>query len=136
MLNLLHELGPRLSLSEGANDEAIERAQQDVGWRFPAEYCAFLRASNGAEGMLASGHYVVLWAVDVLAEFNRGYQFPVYCPEVVAFGSDGGGEAFVFRRANARIAIVPFIGMEIDAAIDIAAVFTDFLKRPRPPHWK
>src|SRR5262249_34861594 len=105
-------------------------------WTFPVDYVAFLRASNGAQGMLSSDEYIDLWPVEEVPKLNLSYQFPEYCPEVVAFGSNGGGEAFVFRRSNAHIAIVPFIGMAINDAIDVAPAFRDFLRRTRPAHWK
>lgn len=135
MLSVLNELGPELTLQPGVNAAAIEQAQRDFAWTLPEEYTAFLRAANGAVGMLASGDYVDLWPVEQLVTINREYGFPESCPEVIAFGSNGGGEAFVFRRSNGHIALVPFIGMSIDDALDIAATFTGFLRRARPPHW-
>jgi hypothetical protein len=136
MLALLKELGPQLDLRVGADDEMIAKAERELAWSFPQEYVAFLRASNGAVGMLASGDYIDLWPVEKLHEINHSYEFPQHCPEVVAFGSNGGGEAFIFRRSNSHIAMLPFIGMEIDVAIDVAPLFTDFLRRARPADWK
>jgi hypothetical protein len=135
MISFLNEVGPGLALRAGADDSAIAQAQRDLAWTFPGDYVAFLRTSNGTLGMLASGDYIDLWAVEDLPRLNCGYQFPEYCPAAVAFGTNGGGEAFVFRRSNGHIAIVPFIGMEIDDAIDIAPAFTDFLRRARPADW-
>jgi len=136
MLALLKELGPKLELRAGAETSAIAEAQKALAWTFPEVHVVFLRTSNSAVGMLASGDCVDLWPVEQLSELNSSYQFPEYYLEVVAFGSGGGGEAFVFRRSNAHIAIVPFIGMAIDEAVDIAPAFTGFLRRPRPAGWE
>ena len=99
MLALLKELGPELELRGGAGEDAIAQAERAVGWTFPAEYSAFLRVTNGAMGFLASGDYVDLWPVEALLERNQAYQFPERCREVVAFGSNGGGEAYDFIRS-------------------------------------
>ena len=135
MLKLIRELGRDLELRPRASAKAIERAQADVGWVFPSEYIEFLRTTNGAVGMLASGDYVALARVEEIAEFNRGYEITTYCPEVVGFGSNGGGEAFVFKKSDGVIAMLPLIGMSADVLLDVASTFSEFLRRGRPPQW-
>ncbi len=136
MLAFLREVAPHLLLQPGAEEAAITQAQRDLGCTFPDEYLAFLRTSNGAEGMLASGDYVVLWPAENLTACNHDYQIAECCPEVVAFGSNDGGEVFVFRRSNGHIAIVPLIGLELDQVVDVAPSFTEFLENARPDHWE
>jgi cell wall assembly regulator SMI1 len=53
-----------------------------------------------------------------------------YTPELLAFGSNGGGEAFAFdmRFGVNDVIQIPFIGMDIETAYRIAPTFTDFLE--------
>lgn len=71
--------------------------------------------------------YVVLWSPDELVQLNDGYGFAEFAPELVAFGSDGGSEAFAFDRSTAAIVMVPFVGME--PGIPLGRSFKEFLRR-------
>ena len=135
MLELLREVGAELTLCNGAGEESIGRTQAELGWIFPDEYAAFLRISNGAMGFLVSGDYLDLWGVHQIVERNRNFGFLQHFPEVIAFRSNGGGEAFVFRRANGFIAITPFVGMGVTDTVDVAPTFSQFLRRARPASW-
>jgi hypothetical protein len=135
MLKLLRELGSALNLRRAAEGAAIAQVQSQLGWVFPDEYIAFLRTSNGCDGNLANGDYVYLWSVEELLVANASYGFPEFCPEIVAFGTNGGGEAFGFKRTNGHIAMVDLCALDIKDAIDIAPRFTEFLCRARPADW-
>lgn len=135
MLKLLQELGPALNLRPAAEEAAIAQVQSQLGWVFPDEYIAFLRTSNGCDGLLASEDYISLWPVEELVVANTSYGFPDFCPEIVAFGTNGGGEAFGFKRTNGRIAMVDLCALDIKDAIDIAPRFTELLRRARPADW-
>ncbi len=135
MLRLLQELGPALNLRPAADETTIKQVQEQLGWSFPDEYVAFLRASNGCDGDLAHGDYIYLWSIEDLVEANSDYGFLASCPEIVAFGTNGGGEAFGFTRADGRVVIVPLLGPEMVDAIDVGQRFTDFLRRSRPADW-
>ncbi len=132
VLKLLQELGPALELRSPASESTIADVQRQLVWAFPAEYLAFLRATNGCEGFLATGDYIVLWPVERLVEAQIGYGYPEFCPEAVAFGTNGGGEAFVFKRGNGHIARMDLCSLDIKSAIEVGPLFTDFLRRGRP----
>ena len=46
--------------------------------------------------------------------FNRDYEVESYCPELLLFGSSGGGEAYAFDKRSLpwRVVEVPFVGMD------------------------
>jgi hypothetical protein len=98
----------------------------------PSDYIEFASSFDGGEGFIGD-HYLVLWRVAELAALNREYEFSEYAPDLLAFGSDGGGEAFAFdtRTEPASVVIVPFIGMSYAAATPVTASFNEFLIRLR-----
>jgi SMI1/KNR4 family protein SUKH-1 len=119
-----------VKLNEGAKPETIAAAEREIGWQLPGDYRAFLARSNGGEGFLGE-HYLVLWAVEELAPFNRDFQVQDYAPGLVLFGSDGGNELFGFDTRNdaSPIVQVPMIGMELRSARLVARNIDDLLSR-------
>jgi hypothetical protein len=72
-----------------------------------------------------------LWKAEELAEFNRDYQVPIYCPGFFGIGSSGGGEMFAFDMRESKpwpVVRIPFIGMGLNAALLIAPDFCSFVK--------
>ncbi|MEO8375757.1 MAG: SMI1/KNR4 family protein [Sphingomonas bacterium] len=118
------------TLSEPADVALIEAAEKEFGFNFPDDYKAFMAQHGGGEGFVGE-HYLILWGATELSAFNQEYEFPVYAPALVAFGSDGGGEAFAFdtRASPPPIVMVPFIGMSNDDAIRVADSFDALLTR-------
>ncbi len=112
--------------AEGASDEVIAKAREELRTRLPDDYVAYLRRSNGGEGFVGEA-YLRLWRAEELAQFNREYQVNMLAPGLVAFGGDGGGEAFAFDTRDRKMPVVcvPFIGMSLEDAILTAASFTE-----------
>jgi hypothetical protein len=98
----------------------------DIDW--PDDYAAFMHSTDGGEGWVGE-NYIAFWSATELVEYNRDNQVHEYAPNLVIFGSDGGGEAFAFDRSKQppAIVMVPFIGL--DAPVPQGATFTDFLAR-------
>jgi SMI1 / KNR4 family (SUKH-1) len=108
----------------------LDSANQRFNFAFPADYYQFMSQYDGGEGFIGE-HYLVLWKNSQLKQFNDEYEFSIYAPGLVAFGSNGGGEALAFdtRVEPYSVVIVPFIGMCDDDAIPLASSFSDFLNR-------
>jgi cell wall assembly regulator SMI1 len=113
-----------------ATPETVRQGEAQLGIRLPPDYVEFITAMNGGEGFVGD-NYVILWSVDELPRFNREYNVPEFAPGLVMFGSDGGGEGFGFdlRSQNARVVVVPFIGMGWTDAEEIAPSFREFLEK-------
>ena len=94
------------------------------------EYSEFMRRSNGAEGTLPNGHYLMLWPIDQLVEANAGYCVSEFAPGLFLFGSDGGGEAYAFdtRDEPMRIVKLPFIPMSHEESKELGTSFEGFLR--------
>jgi hypothetical protein len=116
--------------SAPADESAIRGFEAASGIALPTDYRDFLRMSNGGNGSIGEGVYVELWAVGELAQLNDSYQVAEYCPGVLAFGSDGGGEAFAFdlRLESKRVVAVPFIGMDENLISAVAGTFAAFMR--------
>ncbi|WP_437480031.1 SMI1/KNR4 family protein [Sorangium sp. So ce1014] len=96
----------------------------------PPGYIEFMRQSDGAEGPIGkNGRYLVLWSLAKILELNAQYHIDEFAPHLLAFGSDGGGEAFAFDRRTepATIVRVPFIGL--DEEVHYGNRFDGFLLR-------
>jgi hypothetical protein len=108
----------------------IEAAEAALGRSLPADYRAFLEASDGGEGFVGEG-YLVLWRASELHPFNDDYEVPTYAAGLVGFGSNGGGEMFAFdyRFEPPPVVIVPFIGLSHDDALVVADNLTGLLAR-------
>ena len=118
-------------LSEfNANPGASEEALSALVGPFPDEYLTFLRRHNGGDGFIVS-NYLVLWKAEEIFPFNRDYQVEKWAPDLLVFGSNGGGEAFAFdkREHPWSIVMVPFIGMELEVALPAGRTFSEFLHR-------
>jgi hypothetical protein len=104
-----------------AQPAAIDRAEKALGGQLPSDYRAFLLEHNGGEGAIAQ-----LMPVEQLALAEEAYPELDHLAGWVVFGSDGGGEAFVFNEAG-EVLLVPWIGSREDAIPQ--GSFTEFTQR-------
>jgi cell wall assembly regulator SMI1 len=122
-------LGDRFKTRPPASPDSINRAQQELGVVFPADYRAFLLHCNGGEGSIGE-HWVRMWPVHELKETNEGYGAREWYPGLLLIGTDGGGEAYVFdlRTSPWRVLEVPFIGYEPDQERVLGESFVDAIE--------
>jgi SMI1 / KNR4 family (SUKH-1) len=112
-----------------AAPEQIAAFSTASGLTLPLDYTAFLKQTNGGEGLVGPNAYLILFAVHELASLNKAYQVEDYVPGLLVFGSDGGGEAFAFNtRNNMRVVRVPFVGMDTSTVEPLADTFTTFIE--------
>jgi hypothetical protein len=111
------------------NRSAISKFEFESRVKLPDDFALFLQQMNGGDGFIGDA-YVILWPVQELLEKNQAYEVADSAPGLLLFGSDGGGEAFAFdtRSLEMPIVAVPFIGMEMEAALPIAPNFNSFLE--------
>lgn len=114
-----------------ATPESVSECERGLSSRLPEDYVSFLRHYNGGEGFIGGESYLILWAVEELIPFNRDYEVALYCPELLLFGSSGGGEAYAFhRRATSwRVVQVPFVGMDYSLCESMGDSFTEFIEK-------
>src|SRR6185437_7178605 len=90
---LVARLGP---LDPPASEGAIVAAESALRVRFPDDYKAFLRLTNGFENFTPNhGRYLALNPVEALAELQPPSD-PRDRQSLLWIGGDGGGEGFCF----------------------------------------
>jgi len=109
--------------------------QVALGYNLPTAYLRLLAETNGAEWGVHdgnSGECLVLWQVNEIVTMNQGYQIQRWLPDVLAVGSDGGGDAVVLDRSSLShpdvwpVARVGFGDLEADGMILQAHSFADW----------
>ena len=122
-------IDPKFIRNSPAKSSELAELEQEVGVRLPSDYVAFLMESDGGEGEIGL-NYVMLWRASEIAELNRAYEVFDHVPGLLLFGSSGGGEAYAFdlRRPGYPIVRVPFVGMDLSTARDVADTFRGFVE--------
>jgi hypothetical protein len=118
------------TMREGATQASIDRLELWVGKPLPDAYVRLVSRSNGVEGFLADGNYLVLWPVEQLPELNQAYSVAEFAPGLLLVGSDGAemGYAIDTRQQPMSVKEVPFVGMSNQAAREVASSFEGFLE--------
>ena len=130
----VQRFAPQADIGKGAAEADIAAAEQALSFQFPAQYREFLATCDGLCGFIGP-HYLILQSAAALLEYNRGYGFFELCPQAIAIGSDGGGEAVIIRRDNGHFAFLDFNSLSLDDAVDVAPTFDEFIRSPNPPGW-
>jgi hypothetical protein len=120
----------RFDRNVNASKEVLDRMEREIGLRLPDDYRAFMERSNGGEGFLGK-QYLILWRAEQIVPFNHDYQVNEYAPGILLFASSGGGEAFAFDTRSTQLPIVqvPFIGLDLQHAKEVAKTFTELLQK-------
>ena len=117
------------SSTGNASDADIHSIERHFGCKLPIEYIIFLKARNDGEGFVGP-QYLTLWNAHEVIQMNIKYEAEKYAPGLLLFDSSGGGEGFAFdlRVENISIVAVPFIGMSLNDACQLASSFNGFLE--------
>lgn len=116
--------------NEGASNHAISDLVRRLEIDLPGDYLAFLEKHDGGEGFV-DDEYIIIWRAGDIIRFNHEYEVQVYAPDLLLFGSNGGGEAYAFdkRATPMPVVQVPFIGMDVADAIPVAESFSALFSR-------
>lgn len=108
----------------------IESVESHFKEKFPDDYIFYLENYLEFEDFV-NVEYVKLWSLENLIEINESYEIQKYIPNVIAIGSNGGGEfigiEFMERQIN-RVILTPTI-LDEESNIEIGNNFSDFLER-------
>ncbi len=97
----------------------------EIAALLPAEYRELVSTLGAGEGFIAT-RFLRLYALDELFGANRAYDVQTCLPQHLLFGSDGIGQAFLFRLTDRspRVVEVPFIPLDREY---VAAEHEDFM---------
>lgn len=90
------------------------------------DYLAAVAEFGGREGFLGET-YLRLYRLQELVALNLAYEVPALLPEIIVFGSNGGGEAFGFPLGEPAVIQVPFLPLAAEYAKRQAHSFTEFV---------
>ena len=124
--------GGTWDFAAGASEQTLRELRAGAPIGVPDSYFDFLRLTNGGEGSLGGVEpgWFMPWPAEEVLHNNLGYNVAEFLPGLFAFGSNGGGELFAFdlrETGKGSIVMVPFIPMELDEAIVVAASFDEFV---------
>jgi len=127
----LSALTESLSKKTGAKLSDIQEVLHKLGVNPPEDYIAFLLESNGAEGFMKGGRYLMLDSVEQLVPCNEPYGLGHLGPGLVSFGSDGGTKLFAFdiRESIPKIVEVDSTCMEMGPIIFRGRTLREFLEK-------
>ncbi len=130
MENIFSKLTGRMRLFPGASEEELKNLSCLLPYPLPDDFLSFLKFSNGAFGMIGKYYLEICKAEDIL-KINKEYLVQYYIPELIIFGTDGGGEGYGFdyREKKTIVVDVPFIGMEWNLARKKGDSFFDFMQK-------
>lgn len=102
--------------------EKIKVVEQKLNIKFPKDYINFMLKYNGGSGVI-NNNYIIIYKIDDC------YKNEEIFPNLIYFGSDGGGEAYAFdQNDNMSIIKVPFICDDVDKCKTIIGNFNDLLE--------
>jgi hypothetical protein len=86
----------------------------------PEDLLRYLRSGAPLEREVRSPALrACLWPEGEIAALNESYHVHEFAPDLLAFGSDGGGEMLAFDRFG-RVLMLPFILMDESEAVVMA----------------
>lgn len=129
MTDLVKTILSEIECNEPGTEAQLQEAEQKLGVKFPKEYREFILQTNGAEGGIGDYGYLVVWPVDVIAQYNEDYEVEKYNTGLVYFGSDGGDIAFAFDKRDETMPIVllPFTSIELEEIEEYGDTFDEFI---------
>jgi SMI1 / KNR4 family (SUKH-1) len=128
---IIDKLQPYWFKKAGATIQQIGVVETLLGRMLPAEYKEFLLWSNGGEGKFFD-NYLSLWQIEELPTLNADYKINVYLPNVIAIGSNGGGEGIILDFNNSvepALKRVPFGDLDFASSFVLGESFKLGLSR-------
>lgn len=131
LAGVISRMRPNWSKAEGLQRKELDKINQQIPHRLPADFVDFLSWSNGGE-WLGDGPYFRAWSAQDLFVFNRDYEIWKWTPDLTGFAQDGG-RAWVFdyrNRANSEpaVAVVDLGALDYDDVEFFATDLLAFLK--------
>lgn len=119
-----------MALNPPSINEILMTIEKTLDICFPLQYKDFMLFTNGAEGPIGSDSYLVIWSIEEIIPLNEAYAVNEFTPQLLYFGSDGGGMAYAFdlRQQHYPIVEIPFESIHIDDAKLCGNTFNEFLQ--------
>ncbi|MDB5276122.1 MAG: hypothetical protein JWR61_1077 [Ferruginibacter sp.] len=109
-----------------ADLDNIKQVEKLLAIKFPEDYIAFLRRTNGYNGKVGQSYSIFL-QVEQIERYTKEYGGEIF-PWIVFIGTDGGNEMYVIdtRDDKMNFGILPYIGDKNDF-ISLGSTFEIFV---------
>jgi hypothetical protein len=131
MIEKFKEYFKKMNLNPSCAIGLFQDVEEKLSIKFPDQYKECMLMSNGAEGCIGENSYLAMWPIEMIVQNNQDYEVNEYTPELVYFGSDGGGMAYAFDKRYCSIPTIvefPFESIDISDAKPCADTFYEFLE--------
>jgi hypothetical protein len=89
--------------------DGLDEAATALGFEWPQDFAAFMSITDGGEGWVGASFLSIRRAEELLSASVQEFE-----PDLVVFGSNGGGEGFAYDKSVQPpvIVMVPLIGLD------------------------
>jgi cell wall assembly regulator SMI1 len=124
---LFQTLTSAMETAPGATEDKLQQLQASLPRSLPDDYLAFLRWSDGAEGVIGP-NYIQLWAVETVSAMVHAHE--EFVPGLLFIASDGGAGLFAYdlRQATMPIVITHTDDLDLATLVPLAPSFGSFLE--------
>lgn len=124
----------KMRVNPRANEKALGELQRAVRIELPADYLAFLRWTNGADGDIGT-NYVQVWSAEEIT--SDPYPFEEFVPGLLFIAGDGAAALFGFdsRMHPMPIVITHRDDLDLEDLVVAAPSFTAFLEFLATQSW-
>lgn len=98
------------------------------GFILPDDYVNYVSKLIEYE-IFYESRYIHFFPLKELETINEEYEVELYVPNYLVIASNGSGVGVFYNKSNCQIYTIPFIGMDEDDAILLAANFTVFIEK-------
>ena len=130
----IREALARATLRAPASPGDVEVAVSAAARPLPADYVAFLRSSDGAEGWIGDNYVQIARARDAA---DTTTAFARFVPGLFFFAGDGAAGLFAFdlREHAGRVVITHTDGLNFEGLVCASESFTEFLLFLKREDW-
>ncbi|MGK0308957.1 MAG: hypothetical protein ACI8RP_001924 [Urechidicola sp.] len=112
--------------------DILKVIEHKIDFNIPDDYHEFLINYTGFENHIGD-HYVVIWDLDELMEFNTDYEVFELVQNGLGIGSNGSSEMIVLKKDENnefKILLIPYLDLdEKETYIEIGNSFSDLFNR-------
>ncbi len=130
MIKNLQKFIEKCHLNPPATNQDLDPIKKYAAGILPDSYLSLLLLTNGLEGQVANGSYVVIWKAAEVIELNQAYRVEASVPGMLLIGSDGGDEAIGIDLRQGSLSYgqyfrVPFVPLAWKDAIQMGVEIED-----------
>ena len=90
---------------DGISRQGLDNLIAFAASPLPADYLDLLKFSNGASGWLRE-RYLVIYSADEVISINRFAKMETILPNMIIFGSNGGGTSFLLELGQSNLSTI------------------------------